>query len=346
LCDDVAQYGVPLLAKLLEQNEKVGDVCQKYGFCDAPDSNVPDPYAVPSFVVNLDLPPAQRWLPVVRDPKIRAGILKVLGVVKTYMPIFVDDALDVIGRMVYDSFTPEYQGELDGIASELGADVLLLSVAQIAYELTDCTSIVAHDSNGVIHHVRNLDFGEGMGFTNVLRNLTAHVEFQRGGKPLYEAGVFGGYIGVLSGMMPSGFSVSVDTRYLGGNLYSAYFEMLRIAILNGKKVYDVGHMVRMTFETQSTFAGAVSVLSNTPMVGDVYYIVGGLKAPGPLRCFDCFPVSRHRLCVARWRDPRSQRNWRATCNSLCVCVCVCVGINFTSRWACVFLHGTLWRAGN
>ena len=76
LCDDVVQFGVPTLVKLLDQNAKVGDVCQKYGFCAAPDANVPDPHAVPNFVVNLDLPPAQRWLPVVQDPVIRAGILK------------------------------------------------------------------------------------------------------------------------------------------------------------------------------------------------------------------------------------------------------------------------------
>lgn len=233
---------------------------------------------------------------------------------KTFAPVFVGDALDVLGRMVFDTFTPEYQGELIGIANELNVDVLLLSIAQIAYELSDCTSILAKESGtGTIHHVRNLDFGQGLGFTNLLRNLTAHVEFQRGGKVLYEAGVFGGFIGILTGMKPNAFSVSVDTRFVRGNPLTAYFDMLKEALQKNdtKNIYDVGHMVRMALETQSTFAGAVKTLSTTPMLGNVYYIIGGLKAPGIIIRL----VLILRSHTFRWCNYCAKCDWCSTCKN-------------------------------
>ena len=43
-----------------------------------------------------------------------------------------------------------------------------------------CTSIVSQDSKGQIWHSRNLDYG----FTDILKNLTIFVDFQKEGKVL------------------------------------------------------------------------------------------------------------------------------------------------------------------
>lgn len=43
-----------------------------------------------------------------------------------------------------------------------------------------CTSIVMQDANGTIWHARNLDYS----FTEILRNISIRVDYQKGGKVL------------------------------------------------------------------------------------------------------------------------------------------------------------------
>jgi hypothetical protein len=118
---------------------------------------------------------------------------------------------------------------------------------QLGYELSDaCTSIVMQASNGDIYHARNLDFGAGMGFSNVLKNSTIQVcssniyiyiyscrnnfqiSYQKNGKVLFTATTFGGYLGVLSGMKAGVFSGTVDTRFYPGGVVELFEEVLVI----------------------------------------------------------------------------------------------------------------------
>jgi len=214
---------------------------------------------------------------VVREPKIRAAVLTFLDLFKTIVPVFLDDTIDVLGALVFDSLSLEYQGELLGIARDLKADINVIALAQVAYELTDsCTSIVALDSNNEIVHVRNLDFADGEYFTAILRNLTAVIEVQRAGKTLYHANAFGGFVGVLTGVQPHNFAVSVNTRFQPGSPFSAYFSMLKRVLQNGTAVFDAAHAVRRTLETPRSFADAVTELSTIPLVGDIYFTVSGV----------------------------------------------------------------------
>lgn len=78
---------------------------------------------------------------------------------------------------------------------------------QLIYDLSAaCTSIVAQDQSGAVHHGRNLDYP-----IPGLRNLTAMITFTKGGKTLYNGTTFVGYIGLLTGQSPV-FSVTVDER--------------------------------------------------------------------------------------------------------------------------------------
>lgn len=175
---------------------------------------------------------------MLRDAKIRAALLTLLDAVETFVPLYIEDTLDAFGALVFASLSTEYQGELLGMAQELQQDVNLLAVAQVAYELSDmCTSIVAQDGvSGRILHVRNLDFGEGLGFTDVLRNLTASVVVKRNGQPLYQASVLGGFLGILTGVVAGGFSVTVNTRYIDRNPVRGWFELLEHVLQSGNKV--------------------------------------------------------------------------------------------------------------
>ena len=95
--------------------------------------------------------------------------------------------------------------------------------ANIAYELEGaCTSIVAQDSAGEIYHARNLDFGLFFGWDKTnktwllaekMRPLLFNARFVKNGAVFYNATVFAGYVGLLTGMKQGMFSISVDTRF-------------------------------------------------------------------------------------------------------------------------------------
>lgn len=77
------------------------------------------------------------------------------------------------------------------------------------YELDAyCTSIVAQTTDGKIVHSRNLDFD----FPPYLRNVTYKAKFVKDGKYAYDAVLFGGLVGVFTGMKAGAFSISEDER--------------------------------------------------------------------------------------------------------------------------------------
>jgi len=123
-------------------------------------------------------------------------------------------------------------------------------------------------------HARNMDFGLGLGFTDVLRNITIQVDFQSKNKTVYRGTTFVSFIGFLSAMRPGGFSVTVDTRFLTGGLMPVWEEIIN-SILSGKKAYLVSFLVRDAVAGQSDFKGALKVLAETPIFVDVYYILAG-----------------------------------------------------------------------
>jgi hypothetical protein len=79
------------------------------------------------------------------------------------------------------------------------------------YELESwCTSIVAMQSNGTVIHARNLDFD----FADYMRVITFRAVFVKDGKYVYDAVMFGGTVGIYTGMKKGVFSVSENQREL------------------------------------------------------------------------------------------------------------------------------------
>ena len=80
---------------------------------------------------------------------------------------------------------------------------------QYIYEFSAfCTSSVVKLQNGTIAHDRNLDFA----FAPPMRNITFEARFYRGDQLIYIAPMFAGYNGILTGMRPGAFSISINER--------------------------------------------------------------------------------------------------------------------------------------
>ncbi len=85
--------------------------------------------------------------------------------------------LDDIGKFLNDFYFPtEYAAEIKGCAAALGVSYGWVTLLNIGYEVSDaCTSIVAQTPDGKILHARNLDFWDGMGFTDSLKMMAFQV---------------------------------------------------------------------------------------------------------------------------------------------------------------------------
>jgi len=94
------------------------------------------------------------------------------------------------------------------------SQVLELSVLQtvtvnsISEYSTYCTSIVARDINGLISHVRNLDFD----YTSVMKTLVYEAVLYKDGEERGISPCIAGYYGSYTGHKPDSFSVSYNVR--------------------------------------------------------------------------------------------------------------------------------------
>ena len=132
--------------------------------------------------------------------------------------------------------------ELESVAKQLGIGVGLLLVIQVSYEIcASCTSIVAHDENEIPFHVRIMDW-----MIPLLKQFTIEVDFRRNKKTVYKATTWAGYIGILTGMKPNKFSVSVNFREVG----ESKLKNLWKSITGG---WPVGYLVRMNLEQADSY---------------------------------------------------------------------------------------------
>lgn len=98
---------------------------------------------------------------------------------------------------------------MDRLAQVLNLTTLqTVTVNSISEYSTFCTSIVARTTDGLIAHVRNLDFD----YTSVMKNLVYIAVLHKDGEERAVAPSIAGYYGAYTGHKPDSFSVSYNVR--------------------------------------------------------------------------------------------------------------------------------------
>jgi len=202
---------------------------------------------------------------------------------ETLPPAVLNLIEDISGALETHGIPTEYAQEMRGIARAAAAvghgrefGLRTVVAVNLLYELTTaCTSIVSETVNGQIYHSRNMDWSFG---GNSMRNLTALVDFQRGGTTVYQTVTWLGYVGGLSAMRHTpgkgGWSVTVDERSTSDVL--APLEAV-VRIWKGTAT-PIGMLVRDALTANADYTSAMAHLSTTPIANAVYYIVAGSKA--------------------------------------------------------------------
>jgi hypothetical protein len=171
----------------------------------------------------------------------------------------------------------DLRGELQGVADYLGIEFNRAAAIQFLYELdAACTSIIYRQTNNTLVHGRNLDFP----FATQLRDMLFNVDFYRGSTYVYTATTFPGYFGVITGIKPGAFAISIDERFDDNYGESKLWNIVGL-IRNflGLLLFREGNtrVVRKALETQETWEGAVNYLSEVPIIAEAFYIISGLE---------------------------------------------------------------------
>lgn len=254
--------------------------------------------AVPTFTINLDLPPRERWVEVtsVRKKELTAlvGDIRNLTLSLLGQKVFniVNSNLDKIAA----SLPHPYDEEVIGIAKAAGLRVSEVTLYNIFYEVfTFCTSIIVQDPTGHLYHGRNLDFGLFMGWdtknhvwrvAELLKPLVIQLKWQKGGKTIYESINYSGYMGITTAVKKGAFTFSFDERF---QLNGGYVGLLEWILLNDHSQKWVGFLTREVMEDAKDYDEAKSMLSHTRLLAPVYFILGGAQ-PG------------QGTVITRWRD--------------------------------------------
>ena len=116
---------------------------------------------------------------------------------------------------------------------------------------------------------RNLDFA----FSYWLSQISVEGHFYRGDQLIYKGTMITGYSGILTGIKPGVFTLSVDERDSHSSYIDNFEEMLF------RRSYDDIKWSRMVLEQAKTYEEALEMLMDQEIQADVYYILGGAK-PG------------------------------------------------------------------
>lgn len=134
-----------------------------------------------------------------------------------------------------------------------------------------CTSVVAQDPHGNIFHGRNLDWN----VPEALRAFIVDVDYMRANKTVFTGTTAIGFVGVLNGVKRGAFSASIDAREKGGKIG---FNVLQMLLKKSKTPAQHLRAV-LASESATDFSSALTALSSSPLIDQIYYIVGG-AAPG------------------------------------------------------------------
>ncbi|KXJ13439.1 Acid ceramidase [Exaiptasia diaphana] len=148
------------------------------------------------------------------------------------------------GPLVYTLPSP-YKEEIIGLSKASGIPVGEVVLYNIFYEVfTVCTSIVAENKKG------------------------------KGGKTLYKTVSFAGYVGVITGLKPGLFSLTLNERF---NINGGYIGIIEW-IFGKRDAKWSSFLSRDVLEHANSFSEAHDMLANTEVLAPVYYILGGNKS--------------------------------------------------------------------
>lgn len=236
--------------------------------------------AIPTFNINLDLPPEVRFANVTQQ--FRQESLAVLAHMMDVLKrdFSEDEVREWVDRLkAHVPEEEEFKKELQGIAKDLDGQKweelyhqILLFNAVYELEFTyGCSGILAADVNGTVIHGRNLDFRFVYkmpdGAEHDWPDLVFNAVFYQNGQQLIVAPMFALYNGIHTGMRLGAWSFEQNTRHSNDHK------------LNLEEMKRGGHLyhwwIRRYMQDTSDFEEAIEKIRHTHWAAPQYFIMAG-----------------------------------------------------------------------
>ena len=223
----------------------------------------------PTYTINLDLPPENRWDHIIPDFKDKIPLATRLA--DEMLGSAASAAITMLS-IAHSMGTVAYSQELQGIAKATDMKVGKVLLLQLAYEaFAACTSVILNDKNNPIH-IRTMDWD-----LPILKKLTIQLEFQRNGKTVFHGTTWAGYIGILTGMKARAFSVSINYRSTEEASSSPIKAFLRNIIRCISGYWPIGYLVRDTLDGGSDYRKALTIFKKSELIAPTYITVCGTR---------------------------------------------------------------------
>jgi hypothetical protein len=216
---------------------------------------------LPTYRIDLANAEATRWAEVISCEK--AVALRLIQEAAKEFERVPELARWVFARL-YHAFGGLYRGEIASWADAVGVSLGTTTILNCAYELSHlrwpklfgCTAGVRWAEGLGMVHVRSLDWPLA-----TMGAATRLFRFHRGAREFVSVGV-PGHVGVLSGMLPHAYSVTINWAP------PASFP-----------TFDFGpaFLLRDILETCDTYHAAVQTLTRTPLSTSVFFTVCGAE---------------------------------------------------------------------
>lgn len=227
---------------------------------------------VPRYIIDLDLPPSQRWNQVVDDYKEKWKAVDDYAkeLVKSVIGPTLGPAVDFVIRSTLKSLVgrAHYSLEMKAIAERSKMDLGRLVLLQHIYEASACCTSIVLDGDTHPIHIRCMDWE-----MDILKPLTIEIDCRKGGQTVFVATTWAGFLGVFTGMRPGQWSCSLNFRVTS---QGSFWENLKSAMHGAT---PSGFLMRRLLESEPSFDAAVEALANTPVVAPCYISVCG-SSPG------------------------------------------------------------------
>ncbi|XP_061102116.1 acid ceramidase [Conger conger] len=240
--------------------------------------------AVTWYTVDLDLPPSKRWTGIITDKKV--DLVSMIQAIKDLADSFVPSGrlIEIVDKdlpLIVNTLPYPFNEEIKGIAKDSGVPLGEVILFNIFYEIfTVCTSLVAEDADGNLFHGRNLDFGLFMGWdlknkswtiTEKLKPLVVNVDFTRNNRTVFKSTNFAGYVGMLTGIRPHSFTLTMNERF---SLDGGYIGILEW-IMGKRDGMWMSFLTRSVLENATSYEEARNRLAQTKLLAPAYFILGG-----------------------------------------------------------------------
>ena len=228
---------------------------------------------MPSFDIDLDLPPEERWNDVMIhfNDKFQMIMDFILQQFPKHLIPEIVEAAKLAER--YGLWPTYIKDEMTGIAQMTKRNVGLILIINLFYELVSgCTSVVVQNLNDKsIWHGRNLDFDIPQ-----LQDIALSVRFitRRNNNNdtldvVYEGITYAGYIGLPTGLKKGIVSISQDQRRTNKPIWTNLAQW----ILEGGQAYSF--LIRDILASTDSYDDALRRLQFTPLIAPCYFIIAG-----------------------------------------------------------------------